>query len=287
LKRFLDGRRYGLICPTGYPVNSLSRLSSKNFSLFSQLKSVLCPPPSRLDERGVRVVTDVAAGCGGRGGARDEALTSRTAKPCGPDAPTLAFKLVDDTCVSRRRWWQESPVTRESTEETVKTIAQGRPDDSASTCGDYTRVLFYLAHGAAGAAGTRSSLRPPCSRGEKLMDHSGATCAARMRNCASAHCGEQSTFRHSGARAARARNPFDRLRLEPDGFRVRCFASPRNDGSPSVARPNCTGRVRAASSRFPPGLEFDRRSNSLHPRREIRWRFVAALCIRRHFRQFS
>jgi len=29
----------------------------------------------------------------------------------------------------RKRWWQKSPVTRESAKETVKTIAQGRPDD--------------------------------------------------------------------------------------------------------------------------------------------------------------
>jgi hypothetical protein len=27
----------------------------------------------------------------------------------------------------RRRWWQTSPVTKESAKETVKTIAQGRP----------------------------------------------------------------------------------------------------------------------------------------------------------------
>jgi hypothetical protein len=27
-----------------------------------------------------------------------------------------------------RRWWQESPITKEITKETVKTIAQGMPD---------------------------------------------------------------------------------------------------------------------------------------------------------------
>jgi len=40
----------------------------------------------------------------------------------------------------RRRRWQKSPVTGESTKETVKTIAQGRPGVPV-TCGDYTRVL--------------------------------------------------------------------------------------------------------------------------------------------------
>ncbi|HXL13263.1 MAG TPA: hypothetical protein VN941_04795, partial [Bradyrhizobium sp.] len=29
----------------------------------------------------------------------------------------------------RKRWWQTSPVTKESAKEPVKTIAQGRPDD--------------------------------------------------------------------------------------------------------------------------------------------------------------
>jgi len=44
--------------------------------------------------------------------AQDEGLPGRTAKTCGPDAPTLAFKSAKDF---RRRWWQKSPVTREIT----------------------------------------------------------------------------------------------------------------------------------------------------------------------------
>jgi hypothetical protein len=54
-------------------------------------------------------------------------------KSCGPDAPTLASSLRNGDVspngpdTPRKRWWQESPVTRESAEETVKTIAQGRP----------------------------------------------------------------------------------------------------------------------------------------------------------------
>ncbi len=57
----------------------------------------------------------------------------RTAKSCGPDAPTLASRLrmlcrpyrASDTTSVRKRRWQESPVTEESTKETVKTIACG------------------------------------------------------------------------------------------------------------------------------------------------------------------
>ena len=48
----------------------------------------------------------------------------RTAKSCGPDAPTLASSWRRQL---RRRRWQTSPVTGESSKETVKTIAQGRP----------------------------------------------------------------------------------------------------------------------------------------------------------------
>jgi hypothetical protein len=45
----------------------------------------------------------------------------RTAKSCGPDAPTLASRLR----FTRKRRWQKSPVTEESAKETVKTIACG------------------------------------------------------------------------------------------------------------------------------------------------------------------
>ena len=45
------------------------------------------------------------------GGARDESAYLRTAKSCGPDAPTLASSWRKRF---RRRRWQESPVTGES-----------------------------------------------------------------------------------------------------------------------------------------------------------------------------
>ena len=53
---------------------------------------------------------------------RGRTALTRTAKSCGPDAPTLASSFVE---VTARRRWQESPVTGESSEETVKTIACG------------------------------------------------------------------------------------------------------------------------------------------------------------------
>jgi len=36
-------------------------------------------------------------------------------------------QLGDEARASRRGWWQQSPVTKESAKEPVKTIAQGRP----------------------------------------------------------------------------------------------------------------------------------------------------------------
>jgi hypothetical protein len=53
------------------------------------------------------------------GGASDESAALRTAKSCGPDAPTLASSLARRRA---RRRWQTSPVTGESTKETVKPL---------------------------------------------------------------------------------------------------------------------------------------------------------------------
>src|SRR6185312_7425391 len=61
-------------------------------------------------------------------------------KPCGPDAPTLASSRGK---IFHRRWWQESPVTKESAEETVKTIARGMPGVSGVTVVTNSRVFFY------------------------------------------------------------------------------------------------------------------------------------------------
>jgi hypothetical protein len=71
---------------------------------------------------------------------KDERRLMRTAKPCGPDAPTLVSSLAE---VSARRRWQTSPVTEESAEETVKTIARGMPGDSGVTVVTNSRDFFY------------------------------------------------------------------------------------------------------------------------------------------------
>jgi hypothetical protein len=110
----------------------------------------------------------VDAGCG----ARRAALT-RTAKSCGPDAPTLASSWRKSF---RWRRWQTSPVTGESTKETVKTIAQGRPGDPGEPVVT-NACAFYTTHAAAGATGTRLSLRPHFLRGCSFKPR--ALCVAR------------------------------------------------------------------------------------------------------------
>src|ERR1700728_2093761 len=95
----------------------------------------------------------------------------RTAKACGPDAPTLASSRWKQFCRRRR---QPSPVTGESTKETVKTIARGMPGVSGVTVVTNARV-YYTTRAAAGASGARHSLRPLYFRGRKFLHNSGAS----------------------------------------------------------------------------------------------------------------
>src|ERR1700726_3242441 len=68
----------------------------------------------------------------------------------------------------------KEPGPRGEHEVTVKTIAQGRPDESGTTCGNY-RVLTTNAHGPRVRAGTRSSLRPLFFRGTRYIQNPGAS----------------------------------------------------------------------------------------------------------------
>jgi hypothetical protein len=75
-------------------------------------------------------------------GAQDEGVAKRTAKSCGPDIPTLISSWRRLLRQSRRRRWQESPVTGESAKETVKTIAQGRPGATGEPV--VTMLVWFL-----------------------------------------------------------------------------------------------------------------------------------------------
>src|ERR1700733_11349983 len=88
------GLRSRLIYPTGKSMRpALERLSSpsrKNILLFRNRKSVYIHGHPASQEGRFAVVTDVDAGCDGRGSVTRRMTVPRTEKPCGPDAPTLA-----------------------------------------------------------------------------------------------------------------------------------------------------------------------------------------------------
>src|SRR6266566_2480192 len=98
------------------------------------------------------------------------ALT-RTAKSCGSDAPMLASSLREEAQATV----SNKPGHREEHEVSRKTIARGMPGDFRCDRGDYARVLCYFAREAAGALGTRYSLRPLLSGAEGFMHSSGAS----------------------------------------------------------------------------------------------------------------
>jgi hypothetical protein len=106
----------------------------------------------------------------------DERRMLRTEKSCGPDAPTLASSL------RRRAPAQPGQTRRQSAGDGGKQArspgrARRKPLKplrregrvSRRTLGDYARVLHLnFAREAAGASGTRLSLRPLLSEGQKL-----------------------------------------------------------------------------------------------------------------------
>jgi hypothetical protein len=53
-------------------------------------------------------------------------------------------------CIARG-WWQQSPITRESAKEAVKTIRAGKAGAFRRTCGDLLVCFFTFAREAAGA----------------------------------------------------------------------------------------------------------------------------------------
>jgi hypothetical protein len=66
----------------------------------------------------------------------------RTAKSCGPDIPTLISSLrVDDLAGDGDK---KARLTRESTKETVKTIAPGMPGESGVTVVTMLVCFFHL-----------------------------------------------------------------------------------------------------------------------------------------------
>src|SRR5579872_3955108 len=114
----------------------------------------------------------------------------------------------------RRRWWQESPVTRESAKETVKP-SRGECRCCGLTCGDLRLVYFFtFVHGAMGA-GSASGI--PCALYlPRVADQQPGRFALR-------ECGGV-----SGGVIARGESP-EAIQCSPHLDRFVAFA-PRDDG---------------------------------------------------------
>ena len=110
--------------------------------------------------------------------ARGRTALKRTAKSCGRDAPTLASSRAE---FSARRTVTKSPVTGESTKETVKTIAQEMPDVFGGPVVTNARA-FYTTRAAAGALSARHFLRP-LFFGRKFLQDSDKCCRENVISC--------------------------------------------------------------------------------------------------------
>ena len=175
----------------------------------------------------------------------------RTAKPCGPDPPTLGSSL--SMMIDKRRWLQ-SPVHRGERGISRKTMAQGVPDCLgvpvvSNSC------AFYLAHEAAGAHSIRHSLRPLDFEGRELAK-ARAKPAAGMSCHALARAVRSTTltiFWHCGFRAFSSRTTARRPSWQPTvngfdrGFR-RLEGSGNADSQPKVWSSPWSGRGRPCDS---------------------------------------
>jgi hypothetical protein len=148
-------------CPTGKsvatPCFNLSSPISKNILLCPSGKSSLQARPVPPHLRGARaIVTDAGRDAVDADGAADESAKTRTAKSCGPDASTPASSLQGSASDGDKQ--ARSPGRARS--KPLKPLCrEGRviPVDLAVT----TLVCFFIfAREAAGATGTRLSLRP-------------------------------------------------------------------------------------------------------------------------------
>ena len=126
--------------------------------------SVLPLPPNQpqisrcpvLTKGRFAIVTNVGSGMRWTRQCRKTSDTTRTAKSCGPDAPTLASRSWSDL----RTTVAKGPGHRGEHEVTVKTIAQGRPDVFGEPVVTTLVCFLSFAREAARASGTRLSLRP-------------------------------------------------------------------------------------------------------------------------------
>jgi hypothetical protein len=149
-----DGRGHG--CPTGKSPKSCPAQVAKIFRFAFDPNHFYKPRCLAPSQRGVsRSSRTLARDAMDAGLSKDERQASRTAKPYGPGAPTLASSLrgnLQATVATKpvRTFWQI--LRTQECEISRKTIACGNAGLIRWTCGDYTRVLLSFAREAAGAS---------------------------------------------------------------------------------------------------------------------------------------
>jgi hypothetical protein len=153
---------------------------------------ILCAIPAR--QRGGRVVTDVEAGGDGRGGARDEARSKRTAKTCGPDPPMLGSSVwtISRATVAKK------PGRRGERAISRKAIAQGMPDRFGCPVVACVRKCTFFARKAHGCGQHPVFPAPSELRRDPTLHHSDAKRAAGMLS----HIPSAVMLRESGASSA-------------------------------------------------------------------------------------
>ena len=104
--------------------------------------------------------------------ATDVCGSKRTAKSCGSDVAVLALRSARSEASPDNGG--KRAVLREEHEVSRKAIAQGRPECSRCPVCSCAVLFAQIARETAGAASTRSSLRPLISRGQTKMQTSGA-----------------------------------------------------------------------------------------------------------------
>ncbi len=148
---------------------------SKKYFCFTESKIILYSLPSRPTE-GRCATSSTRGGMRWTPRARGRTCLTRTAKSCGPGASTPASSPAGVIPAGRRR--QTSPISGESTKETVKTIAQGRPGRSGEPVVTTLVYFDFLSY-----ARLRVHRAPgfPCALCYLRADASGKTRAKNMR----------------------------------------------------------------------------------------------------------
>ena len=128
--------------------------------------------------RGVGHRHERAVRCDGRESATRRARLERTVKSCGSGAAVLALSCARASFAGDGG---KRAVLREEHEVSRKAIAQGRPECSRCPVCSCAVLFAQIARETAGAASTRSSLRPLISRGRRSFANLGRISVARSR----------------------------------------------------------------------------------------------------------